>query len=147
MSRLGALSLDRQGTELVREYSGLLGISLQAEVIGLAGVILGYALVAWAMAANAFFSVTVRIQSERGHKVAAGGPYRMMRHPGYVGAILFNVFTPVMLGSWWAMIPAGLAALGYVVRTVLEDKTLLEELDGYREYARQTRYRLLPGIW
>jgi protein-S-isoprenylcysteine O-methyltransferase Ste14 len=54
---------------------------------------------------------------------------------------------PLLLGSLWALIPAGLAAIGYVVRTALEDRTLQEELDGYKEYTQQTRYRLLPGVW
>ena len=99
------------------------------------------------MAANAFFSTMVRIQHDRGHAVATGGPYRFVRHPGYVGAMLFTVAVPVMLGSWWALIPAGLAVPLYVLRTVLEDRTLHEELPGYAEYAQGTRYRLLPGVW
>lgn len=101
----------------------------------------------WAMAANAFFAQTVRIQEERGHTVATGGPYRYVRHPGYVGSILAQIATPLILGSVWAFIPAGLMALLFVVRTALEDKTLLEELDGYKEYAAKVRYRLLPGVW
>ncbi len=94
-----------------------------------------------------FFAATVRIQSERGHTVATGGPYRLVRHPGYLGALVFQLATPFTLGSWWALIPSGLASLLYVVRTALEDKTLLDELDGYPDYARQVRYRLLPGVW
>jgi len=123
------------------------GISLPFQIATLAIAMVGYALVVWATAANAFFSQIVRIQKERGHTVATGGPYQFVRHPGYVGTILFELATPIMLGSWWALIPGGLSALLFVVRTALEDKTLLEELDGYREYAERTRYRLLPGIW
>jgi protein-S-isoprenylcysteine O-methyltransferase Ste14 len=110
-------------------------------------VALGFGIIVWAMAANAFFSVTVRIQTERDHTVATGGPYRFVRHPGYVGAILFQTAMALMLGSWWALIPAGLSAVTYVVRTALEDRTLRAELPGYAEYTRQTRYRLLPGVW
>jgi protein-S-isoprenylcysteine O-methyltransferase Ste14 len=107
----------------------------------------GYALGTWAMAANAFFSCVVRIQDDRAHTVATGGPYRIVRHPGYAGVIAFELATPIMLGSLWALIAGGLAALLTVVRTALEDRALHEELDGYRDYAARTRYRLLPGVW
>jgi protein-S-isoprenylcysteine O-methyltransferase Ste14 len=70
-----------------------------------------------------------------------------VRHPGYVGGILYQLATPFLLGSWWALIPMILSVPLYIVRTALEDKTLQDELDGYAEYAQQTRYRLLPGIW
>jgi len=122
-------------------------VPLALHVGGLIGSVLGWALFMWAMGTNAFFSEAVRIQEERGHTVVTDGPYRYVRHPGYVGAILALVATPPLLGSLWALIPAGLAAIGYVVRTALEDKTLLEELDGYKGYAMRVRYRLLPGIW
>jgi protein-S-isoprenylcysteine O-methyltransferase Ste14 len=117
------------------------------QIAALVAVVLGYALVVWAMAANAFFSATVRIQHDRGHIVATGGPYRYVRHPGYLGAILFTLLMPVSLGSLWALIPAGLALLAYVMRTALEDKTLRSELDGYEEYTERVRHRLLPGVW
>jgi protein-S-isoprenylcysteine O-methyltransferase Ste14 len=122
-------------------------LPLWLHVAGAAITALGYGIVVWAMASNAFFSATVRIQSDRGHAVASGRAYRVVRHPGYVGAILFTVAMAVMLGSWWALIPAVAAAILYVVRTALEDRTLLAELPGYQEYAQQTRYRLIPGIW
>jgi protein-S-isoprenylcysteine O-methyltransferase Ste14 len=122
-------------------------VPLALHIGGLVGSILGWALFMWAMGANAFFSEAVRIQEERDHTVQTGGPYRFVRHPGYVGAILALLAMPLLLGSLWALIPAGLAAVGYVVRTALEDRTLQEELDGYKEYTQQTRYRLLPGIW
>jgi protein-S-isoprenylcysteine O-methyltransferase Ste14 len=121
---------------------------LALQLAGVVVAVLAYdVIIVWAMAANAFFAQTVRIQEERGHTVATGGPYRYVRHPGYVGSILSQIATPLILGSAWAFIPAGLAALLFVVRTALEDKTLLEELDGYKEYAGQVRYRLLPGVW
>jgi protein-S-isoprenylcysteine O-methyltransferase Ste14 len=123
------------------------GMPIAFHVGGLLANILGYALFLWAMVSNAFFAEGVRIQQERGHRVATDGPYRCVRHPGYAGAIMAAVATPFLLGSLWGLIPAILAAALYVVRTSLEDKTLMEELPGYKEYAQQTRYRLLPGLW
>ncbi len=108
---------------------------------------LGQGFFIWAMVANKFFSATVRIQEDRNHSVATGGPYRYVRHPGYVGSIVWQLCIPLMLGSWWALIPAGLVVPVLGLRTALEDRTLQEELAGYKEYARQVRYRLLPGIW
>jgi protein-S-isoprenylcysteine O-methyltransferase Ste14 len=123
------------------------GMALPVHIAGLLASVLGYAIFVWAMAANAFFTEGVRIQEERGHTVATGGPYRFVRHPGYAGAILGIVAAPFLLGSWWALVPAALAAGGYVLRTAWEDRTLQDELPGYREYAQRTRYRLVPGIW
>jgi protein-S-isoprenylcysteine O-methyltransferase Ste14 len=121
---------------------------LALQLAGVVVAVLAYdVILVWAMAANAFFSQTVRIQEDRSQVVATGGPYRYVRHPGYVGSILFQIATPLILGSVWAFIPAGLAALLTVVRTALEDRILLEELDGYRDYAVRVRYRLLPGVW
>lgn len=117
------------------------------QAVGAAVAALGYALLVWATSANAFFAQTVRIQSERGHAVVTGGPYRFVRHPGYVGGILFYLATPVLLGSWWALTLGAVGVIIMVIRTSLEDRVLQEELAGYAEYARQTRYRLLPGIW
>ena len=117
------------------------------QVIALVGMVLGIALADWAMWANKFFSGTVRIQEDREHAVVSAGPYRLVRHPGYVGGILHHLCAPLMLGSPWALIPGGLGALVLIVRTALEDRTLREELPGYGAYARETRYRLLPGVW
>jgi protein-S-isoprenylcysteine O-methyltransferase Ste14 len=118
-----------------------------AQIAALLVCALGYALGVWAAASNAFFSQIVRIQTERGHTVATGGPYKYVRHPGYVGVILHELATPVLLGSWWALILGGLNAILLVVRTALEHRTLQAELPGYADYARQVRNRLLPGIW
>jgi protein-S-isoprenylcysteine O-methyltransferase Ste14 len=121
---------------------------LPAQITGVVVAAFGYdVLLIWSMIANAFFTTIVRIQSDRQHTVAIGGPYRFVRHPGYVGTILFYLGTPFLFGSRWALIPAILAAAVLVVRTALEDRTLQEELPGYKEYAERVRYRLLPGIW
>ena len=124
-----------------------LGLAVAWHLVGAAVFGLGFALTSWAMISNAFFSTVVRIQEDRGHTVYTGGPYRVVRHPGYVGAILQSLATPILLGSLWALIPGAVAALLMVARTALEDRTLHRELAGYPEYARQVRYRLLPGIW
>lgn len=108
---------------------------------------LGQLLFSWAMASNKFFSRAVRIQIDRGHTVESGGPYQYVRHPGYVGMITSLLAAPLVLGSLWALIPAGMAAGAYVIRTALEDRTLQEELEGYKDYVYKVRYRLLPGVW
>ncbi len=116
----------------------------------LAGVALfgaGLGLFGWAMITNAYFSTIVRIQSERGHAVCRTGPYRIVRHPGYDGVILQSIGAPLLLGSFWALLPGLAAAALIVARTVLEDRTLQAELAGYRDYAAEVRFRLIPGLW
>jgi protein-S-isoprenylcysteine O-methyltransferase Ste14 len=122
-------------------------LAVAVQVAAFVVVALGDVLFAWAMASNKFFSSVVRIQQDRGHTVQTGGPYRFVRHPGYLGAIVPALATPLALGSLWAFIPAGLLTAVMVVRTALEDKTLRGELAGYEEYAQRTRYRLVPGMW
>ncbi len=107
----------------------------------------GYSLTVWATASNAFFSLIVRIQTERGHTVATGGPYRFIRHPSYLGQIALYLAVPIMLGSWWAGLTGVATALLILLRTALEDRTLQAELAGYKEYAAKVCYRLVPGIW
>jgi protein-S-isoprenylcysteine O-methyltransferase Ste14 len=101
----------------------------------------------WAAAANPFYSRLVRIQTDRGHAVISQGPYRWVRHPGYAGALVAGLATPIALGSLWALIPAVLFAALIAVRTALEDGTLRTELEGYQAYAQRTHYRLIPGVW
>jgi protein-S-isoprenylcysteine O-methyltransferase Ste14 len=122
-------------------------IALATQVSGLIAVVAGYGIVSWAMAANRFFARVVRIQNDRGHTVCSSGPYRFVRHPGYVGMCVYSFVTPFALGSWWAIPPALFIVVGFVVRTALEDRTLRAELPGYAEFARRVRYRLLPAIW
>ena len=126
-------------------WSPRLALPLQLAALGVA--LLGYLVGTWAMAVNRFFSAVVRIQKERGHTVVNSGPYRIVRHPAYAGGVVAHLVVPLMLGSLWALIPAVLTAALVVVRTALEDRVLLEGLDGYVDYARQVRYRLVPGIW
>jgi protein-S-isoprenylcysteine O-methyltransferase Ste14 len=122
-------------------------VPLGLQMIGLVACAASFGLVWWATWLNTFFSRVVRIQEDRGHRVVTSGPYRYVRHPGYVGVILAWPGTALALGSWWAMLPAVGIVLVYVLRTALEDRTLHEELEGYAEYAQRVRYRLLPGVW
>jgi protein-S-isoprenylcysteine O-methyltransferase Ste14 len=122
-------------------------LSPWAQVVGLLLAGLGNGYTTWAMVANSYFAFSVRIQQDRGQKVVSSGPYRKVRHPGYVGAILYAVGAAAALGSYWAMVPALASVVLLVVRTALEDRTLKRELPGYPDYAARTRFRLLPGIW
>jgi protein-S-isoprenylcysteine O-methyltransferase Ste14 len=115
--------------------------------LGFVLIALGYAFAAWALAENRFFSSVVRIQTDRGHAVCDSGPYRLVRHPGYAGNIPPLLGIVLALGSVWTLVPAAAALIIAVIRTALEDKTLHEELPGYRDYAQRVRYRLIPGIY
>jgi len=114
---------------------------------GAALFVLGIGATIWAMAVNPFLEETVRIQTDRRHRVITAGPYRFVRHPMYVGIILSYLAAPLVLGSVWAYLPAAATILLFIWRTALEDRTLRQELPGYEEYAQRTRYRLLPAIW
>jgi protein-S-isoprenylcysteine O-methyltransferase Ste14 len=109
--------------------------------------IAGYVLTGWAMVENRFFSGTVRIQTDRGHVVVSSGPYRLVRHPGYAGSLLATMSVPVILGSWWTFLPAGVAIAALVARTALEDRMLRRELNGYEAFVAHTPWRLIPGVW
>ena len=148
MSILGLAQLVRYIVAgLDQRYGWTGGLPLAAQIAALAVCALGYALFVWATTSNTFFSQIVRIQVERGHTVVTGGPYHHVRHPAYLGAIAYELAVPVLLASGWAAVVSGLTAILLVVRTALEDRALLAELTGYADYARQVRYRLLPGVW
>jgi protein-S-isoprenylcysteine O-methyltransferase Ste14 len=115
--------------------------------VGIALHVLGLVPILAALLFNPHLETTVRIQKDRDHQVVTDGPYRVVRHPMYVGIIVMFAGWPLVLGSWAAMgVVAALAAL-FVIRTALEDRTLRAELPGYEAYTKQTRYRLLPGVW
>lgn len=116
-------------------------------VLGLVLFAVGYVPTLWAMRKNRFFSAVVRIQEDRGHLVVTTGPYRFVRHPGYLGSIIFMLALPFALTSYWALIPAVATIIVTIVRTTLEDNTLKRKLKGYTEYTQRVRYRLLPGVW
>lgn len=122
-------------------------VSPAGQLVGFLLTVISHGLIVWAMGTNPFFSAVVRIQTERGHKVADKGPYRIIRHPGYLGAILFSVGVPLLLESWWAVIPGLASVVLYLLRTALEDQTLMEELPGYGQYVDQVKFKLIPGIW
>lgn len=115
--------------------------------IGLILFAMGMALLSWSMGENPFFEKTVRIQTDRGHRVIDTGPYAFLRHPGYLGFIGWILSAPLLLGSWWAFVPAILSVIGLVIRTGLEDRTLRQELEGYEAYSKNVRYRVIPGVW
>ena len=118
------------------KWTPALPVSLQ--VSGAISTVIGYALFLWAMISNAFFAEGVRIQSERGHTVCESGPYRFVRHPGYVGSILSLIGIPITLGSYWAMIPAIISIAAFFIRAALEDRTLQIELEGYTSYSEKS---------
>ena len=107
------------------------------QVAGLLVGFVGSLFTLWAMATNRFFASTVRIQSDRGQTVCSDGPYRIVRHPGYLGAVVFDLVTPLALGTWWGLVPALLVVGLIIFRTSLEDRTLQAELPGYADFARK----------
>ena len=116
-------------------------------IVGYIVHIFSYVMALWPMGTNKFFSSVVRIQEDRNHQVVQEGPYRFIRHPGYVAGVLSGVSTSLVLGSLWALIPGGIIILLFIIRTYLEDNTLQKELPGYADYAKKVKYRLAPGVW
>ena len=116
-------------------------------VAGLIGLVLSCLFIFRAMLANRFFSPVVRIQTERGHRVVMTGPYAVIRHPGYAGMILMAPFSGLALGSWLSVALALAYSLMVLRRVMFEDAFLRHNLDGYEAYARQVRYRLVPGVF
>jgi protein-S-isoprenylcysteine O-methyltransferase Ste14 len=116
--------------------------------------VLGYVLLSicfflsvWAESVNRFAEPSVRIQTDRDHKVIDTGPYAIIRHPMYSSALFLCAGVPLALGSFWALIPGALTTLVLIVRTILEDRTLQKELPGYKDYAHRVPHRLIPGVW
>lgn len=107
----------------------------------------GHALHLWAKRTNRFFATVVRIQSDRGQVVCSSGPYRFVRHPGYLGGLISTIVTPLLFGSLVLLPAALLFDVCLVIRTALEDRTLKAELPGYADYAHSVRFRLLPRVW
>lgn len=119
-------------------------------LINITGLVLSFSgamLFTWSMISNKFFSTLVRLQTDRKHIVATGGPYRFVRHPGYVGYIIMSFATPMALGTLWGLIFSGITGILLIIRTALEDNTLKRELAGYDEYAEKVKYRLIPFLW
>ena len=115
--------------------------------LGLVGIAAGMALMTWCMVANTFFAKVVRIQEDRGHRVIDSGPYRYVRHPGYVAWVILWFSFNLALGSWLAVAGSFVVSSVMVVRTWLEDRFLIENLAGYDEYTKRVKARLLPRIW
>lgn len=133
------------GLDVGRFQWSNLGISFG--IMGGVLFIIGSVLIHWAMLVNRYFEALVRIQRDRGHRVITSGPYRIVRHPGYVGAMLWGISTPLIIGSVYGLIPGGIAVIVLIIRTSLEDKLLRSELNGYVEYTKRVRYKLVPGLW
>jgi protein-S-isoprenylcysteine O-methyltransferase Ste14 len=145
LNLIGLLPLLVAGLDFRFGWTGQVAFSVQVTAVIL--FLLGYCLFSWAILSNRFFSLIVRIQDEKGHHPVTNGPYRFVRHPGYLGFVVIVLAQPIILGSLWAVIPA-LATAGLIIwRTALEDGTLELELEGYEDYTHQVRHRLVPGIW
>jgi protein-S-isoprenylcysteine O-methyltransferase Ste14 len=126
-------------------WSGEIGIFWHG--VGALVYALSLALSGWAMITNAYFSTAARIQSDRGQQVCRTGPYRYVRHPGYVAFVIQSLGMAILLGSLWALLPALAAGALMVTRTAFEDRMLQKELPGYKEYTSEVKFRLLPGVW
>ena len=132
---------------LDHRYGWSTGIPEALQYLALLGVVVGFGVGVWAMVVNSFFSAVARLQEDRGQVVVTTGPYRIVRHPSYAGALVAYLAIPVMLESLWALAPTIVMVAVIVVRTALEDRMLREGLHGYESYTKQTRYRLIPGLW
>ena len=116
-------------------------------ILGIILYIVSIIFIEWALLVNNFFEGTVRIQENRNHKVIKTGPYRIVRHPGYISMIIGNIGMIFIIGSFYMLIVNIIPSIILIIRTYLEDKTLQKELEGYLEYTKEVKYRLYPLIW
>jgi protein-S-isoprenylcysteine O-methyltransferase Ste14 len=122
-------------------------VPLWAEVVGAVLIALCMILVCWVFRYNSFAAPQVRIQEDRGQHVITGGPYRIVRHPMYADALLYFIGAPLLLGSWWGLLPVPFFMVALGVRAVREERVLRQALQGYDDYAHCVRFRLFPGVW
>ena len=122
-------------------------VPLGVQMIGWVLLVVAGMMVWHVMMTNAYLSSWARIQDDRGQVVVQEGIYRLIRHPMYLGIIVGFLGIPLVLNSWWAMIPSVVIVGLFVYRTYLEDLMLINGLAGYAEYTEKVRCRLLPGIW
>ena len=122
-------------------------LPIELNILGFIFIVIGYAFAGWALVENQFFSTLVRIQKDRGHQVCETGPYQFVRHPGYAGNLLAVFGIVLAFSSLWTIVPGIVALIITFIRTALEDRTLQEELPGYRDYTQKVSYRLIPGVY
>jgi protein-S-isoprenylcysteine O-methyltransferase Ste14 len=121
-------------------------IPRDVQLAGLVGYAVAMAFLFWAVRTNPFYSSAVRVQTDRGHRTVANGPYRFVRHPGYAATLLGVFAGGLAVGSWLGMVPLTVMGVFFLRRTLLEDRMLIAELPGYAEYASRVRYRLVVGV-
>jgi len=136
---LAAMGLDR------RRLASDMPLTLQ--IVGFVLFLLSTAFTLWVFRENSFAAPVVKLQSERAQHVVSTGPYTYVRHPMYSGMVPFFLGVPLLLGSWWGVAMAPLFILLLAIRIHIEERTLLQGLPGYADYASRVRYRLLPGVW
>jgi protein-S-isoprenylcysteine O-methyltransferase Ste14 len=134
------------GLDAVR-FGPAINVSNTISLMALVIFAIGYVFSSWAVLSNPFFSTFVRIQNNRDHSVISSGPYALVRHPGYAGVLFAHLALPLALDSIWALLPSIIGITFFVLRTSREDQTLCDQLDGYREYQSQVRWRPLPWVW
>jgi protein-S-isoprenylcysteine O-methyltransferase Ste14 len=128
-------------------YGWSKGFPTWLQAIGVIGMLISFGMVVWALQHNEYLSAKIRIQGERGHRVADTGPYALIRHPNYAGAFLLGLSSGLVFKSWPSILPMLLYMGMIIYRTLNEEKVLFTELEGYTGYAGRVRYRFLPGVW
>lgn len=122
-------------------------VPLSIQILSWVGLVFAGTIIMWTVISNTYLSRYARIQDDRGQEVVITGPYKYIRHPMYIGIIILFLSLGPALGSFLAMISGGLIAILFIIRTAKEDQMLQEELEGYSDYAKQVRFRLVPGVW